>query len=226
MFHFNRSSATALCAAAVLGGACATLGAGAAQAHVSANAPTLTQGGYGVVTLVVPNESNTASTTSVTVTLPRLKSARPETTTGWKAEVTKDPRTQEATAITWTAEPGTPGVPVGQFAQFRLAGGPFPDQNTVELPAVQVYSDGQKVAWDQSTPEGGDEPEHPAPTLTLPEGDGHDGHHGTPSVAADTDGEGTDTVARWLGGAGLAVGIAGVAFGVAAGRRRPGGSDA
>lgn len=224
MFRMNTSSLTALCAVAVIGGACTTLGAGAAGAHVSANAPTLTQGGYGVVTLVVPNESDTAATTALTVTLPRLKSARPEAITGWKAEVAKDPKTQEATSITWTALPGTPGVPVGQFGQFRLAGGPFPEQDTVELPALQTYADGEKVNWDQRAPEGGEEPEHPAPSLTLPEGEG-DGGHGAPSAAKTGADDSSDTLARWLGGAGLAVGIAGVAFGVT-GRRGRGAADA
>ena len=223
MFRLNRSSATALFAVAAIGGAGTTLGAGAAGAHVSANAPTLTQGGYGVVTLVVPNESDTAATTAVTVTLPRLKSARPEVITGWKTEVTKDPKTEETTSITWTALPGTQGVPVGQFGQFRLSGGPFPEQDTVELPAVQTYADGEKVNWNQPTPENGDEPEHPAPSLTLPESTG-DGGHGAPSAAKE---DGTsDTTARWLGGAGLVVGVAGVAFGLLAGRRGKGGDNA
>lgn len=218
MFRMNRSSLTALCAVAVVGGACTTLGAGTADAHVSANAPTLTQGGYGVVTFVVPNESDTAATTALTVTLPRLKSARPEMINGWKAEVAKDPKTSEATSITWTALPGTSGVPVGQFGQFRVAGGPFPEKKTVELPAVQTYADGQKVNWNQPTKSNGDEPDHPAPTLTLPVGTGGHGGHGE-SSAEDAD-DSSDSTARWLGGAGLAVGVMGVAFGLVASRRR------
>ena len=64
-------------AAAVVGVASLT-GAGVASAHVTANAPTVTHGGYGVVTFVVPNESDAAATTALRVTLPGLTSARPE----------------------------------------------------------------------------------------------------------------------------------------------------
>ncbi|MFW0785494.1 YcnI family protein [Gordonia sp. CPCC 206044] len=195
-------------------------GIGAASAHVTANAPTVTQGGYGVVTLVVPNESDTAATTELTVTLPKLKSARPEVMTGWKTTVAKDPATEEVTSITWTALPGTPGVPVGEFAQFRISGGPFPEQDSVPLPASQTYADGEKVDWSQPMGDNGEEPEHPAPTLTLPAGEGTD-HHGSSTQSTATSAEAADTssadgAARWLGGIGLVVGALGAVFGVAA----------
>lgn len=196
-------------------------GIGAAAAHVTANAPTLTQGGYGVVTLVVPNESDAAATTSLSVTLPKLKSARPEVMAGWKSEVVKDPTTDEVSSITWTALPGTPGVPVGQFAQFRISGGPFPEQETVSLPAVQTYADGEKVDWSQPMEPGGEEPEHPAPTLTLPAAtEGGDNHAAatttTTETAAPQSESSNDSAARWLGGIGLLIGAVGAVIGVAA----------
>ncbi|MFW0796576.1 YcnI family protein [Gordonia sp. CPCC 205515] len=204
-------------------------GIGSASAHVTANAPTLTQGGYGVVTLVVPNESDTAATTSLTVTLPKLKSARPEVMAGWKSDVVKDPTTDEVSSITWTALPGTPGVPVGQFAQFRISGGPFPEQESVSLPAVQTYADGEKVDWSQPTEPGGEEPEHPAPALTLPASTEGGDHHGsaatTTSEAAEPQAESSsnDSAARWLGGIGLLIGAVGAVIGVAALNRSRGG---
>jgi uncharacterized protein YcnI len=225
-------------AAALTMAATATLaGVGAASAHVTANAPTLTQGGYGVVTLVVPNESDTAATTELTVTLPKLKSARPEVMPGWKTTVAKDPSTEEVTSITWTALPNTPGVPVGEFAQFRISGGPFPEQESVSLPALQTYADGEKADWSQPMTEGGEEPEHPAPTLTLPAAEEGADHHGGSTTHGGTSSTGTasttstsasdsatDGAARWLGGIGLVVGALGAVFGVAAltrsGRRR------
>lgn len=197
-------------------------GAGAATAHVSASAPTLTQGGYGVVTLVVPNESESAATTTLTVTLPNLKSARPEVMSGWRATVTKDPSTEEVTSITWSALPDTPGVPVGEFAQFRISGGPFPEEDSVALPATQTYADGEEVSWSESMGADGAEPDHPAPMLTLPVADGDGDHHGMSSVQEETTDSAaaaessTDDAARWLGGIGLIVGALGAVFGVAA----------
>ncbi|AFR47679.1 YcnI family protein [Gordonia sp. KTR9] len=214
-------------AAAVVGLA-SFAGAGAASAHVTANAPTVTQGGYGVVTLVVPNESDAAATTGLRVTLPGLTSARPEVMPGWKSVVTK--KDDKVTEITWTADPGSPGVPVGQFGQFRFSGGPFPEQETVELPALQTYADGETADWNQPTPADGSEPEKPAPTLTLPPDSG-DGHHGGSHAAAPTDSaqasdgsqgsetsesSSADSAARWLGGIGLVVGTLGAVIGVAA----------
>ncbi|MDJ0029397.1 YcnI family protein [Gordonia alkanivorans] len=207
-------------AAAAVVGVSSLTGAGAASAHVSANAPTVTQGGYGVVNLVVPNESEVAPTTSIRVTLPGLKSARPEVMAGWKTVVTK--KDDLVTELTWTAEPGSPGIPVGQFAQFSFAGGPFPEQETVELPTLQTYADGEKADWNQPTPADGTEPEKPAPMITIPVGEaGHGQHHAAPETtdaAASQTAETAqaDSAARWLGGIGLVVGALGTVFGVAA----------
>ena len=41
------------------------------------------------------------------------------------------------------------------------------DVDSLSFPAVQTYSSGEEVAWIQATPEGGEEPEHPAPTVHL-----------------------------------------------------------
>ncbi|MEO9326989.1 YcnI family copper-binding membrane protein [Gordonia aurantiaca] len=208
-------------AAAALGAATLS-GAGVASAHVSATAPTVTQGGYGVVTLAVPNEADAAATTQLRVTMPGdgLASARPETTPGWKSIVTK--KGDKVTEITWTAEPGSPGIPVGQFAQFSFSGGPFPEQETIMLPALQVYADGEKIDWNEPTPADGTEPQRPAPTLTLAPGDGAhaDAHHAastvTPQAGEETPAESADDAARWLGGVGLAIGVLGTVFGLAA----------
>ncbi len=190
-----------------------------ASAHVSASAPGLTQGGYGVITFRVPNESDAnAATTEVTVTLPRLKSARTEPMPGWRAVVTKDATTEEATSVTWTAAPGSPGIAVGEFGQFVLSAGPLPKQETVTFPAVQKYSDGETVDWNQPPNADGSEPDHPAPEVALATatGDG-DGASSTTTPSADT----SDTTARWLGVAGLVVGVLGVAAAGVAIRRKP-----
>jgi len=210
-------------AGATLTAALMVAGAGTAAAHVTVVAPGAEQGGYAVLTFRVPTESETAGTTALTVELPGLRSARTEPMPGWTATVEKDPESQLATSVTWTADPGVQVGP-GQFQQFLLSAGPLPEEDEVAFPAVQTYSDGQVVAWDDVA-EGDEEPELPAPTLTLAasSGDGH-GHgtadaHGTGSEnesAATTEGSATDDTARWLGGIGLVLGALGAALGLGA----------
>nr|WP_235157864.1 YcnI family protein [Rhodococcus ruber] len=204
----TRGPATALATAALL-----LSGAGIASAHVSVVAPGAQQGGYTVLTFRVPTESETAGTTGLKVTLPGLKSARTEPTPGWTATVERDPTTQLATAVTWTADPGV-SVGPGQFQQFVLSAGPLPEQESLSFPAQQTYSDGQVVAWDQQS-DGATEPERPAPTVTLAAGNEDGDAHGTETTAASAS-ETTDPTARWLGGLGLVLGALGAALGLGA----------
>ncbi|MGW5074318.1 YcnI family copper-binding membrane protein [Rhodococcus sp. NPDC004095] len=208
-----RSSRAALVAGATAG--LLLCGSGIATAHVGVVAPDAAQGGYTVLTFKVPTESETAGTTKLEVTLPNLKSARTEPIPGWTSQVTKDPSTGEATAVAWTADPGV-SVGPGQFQQFALSAGPLPEQESVSFPAVQTYSDGQVVAWNQQPGPDGAEPDKPAPGLTLAEasesGDAHGAHAST--TAEDVDA--TDSTARWLGGIGLVLGALGAALGLGA----------
>ncbi|WP_067532295.1 YcnI family copper-binding membrane protein [Nocardia crassostreae] len=189
------------------------LGAGIAAAHVSVEAPGAEQGGYSVVTFKVPTESDTASTTKLTVAVPNLKSTRTEPLPGWSAKVERNDK-GEATSVTWTADPGNPGVGPGQFQRFVLSLGPLPKQETVSFAATQTYSDGKVVNWDQPATADGSEPEHPAPSLTLAASNGGD-DHGVGTAAA-TEEKSEDTTARWLGGIGLALGALGAALGLGA----------
>ncbi|WP_062981385.1 YcnI family copper-binding membrane protein [Nocardia anaemiae] len=190
------------------------LAGGTAAAHVTADAPGATQGNYSVITFKVPTESETANTTGLTVTLPNLKSARTEPIPGWSSKVDRNDKA-EATSVTWTADPGAPGVRPGQFQRFVLSVGPLPTQDMVSFPATQTYSDGKVVKWDQPMGADGSEPEHPAPMLTLAaaSADGDDHHVGS-SAAASAKAKDTDNTARWLGGIGLALGLLGVALGL------------
>ncbi|MFI7004038.1 YcnI family protein [Nocardia sp. NPDC050175] len=188
----------------------AFLACGTAAAHVTVDAPGAQQGKYGVITLRVPTESDTASTTALTVTLPNLKSARTEPIPGWSAKADKNEKS-EITAITWTAEPGNPGVGPGQFQRFAIAVGPLPTQEKVSFPAKQTYSDGKVVDWNQPEGKDGAEPDHPAPSLTLAKGAIDHGVDVTTAVGRSND---NDNTARWLGGIGLALGLLGVALGL------------
>lgn len=226
----------ALCAT----GGLTLLGAGVAEAHVTAQPGTADKGGYAVVSFRVPSEQPTAGTVKLEVTLPAdhpIVSARTKPMAGWTAVVTKQTLptpvqsggakiTEAVDTITWTAQPGTRIGPT-EYADFDVQMGRLPDDDDqIVMPAVQTYDDGTVVRWDQVQGSGADEPEHPAPTLTLvapePGTDGmHDhgamagmggahGGHGQPEAA------GTDETARWLGGAGLLVGALGLGVGVGA----------
>ncbi|WP_330251374.1 YcnI family protein [Nocardia sp. NBC_00565] len=206
-----RTQISRACTAAAAAGLMLLAG-GTASAHVTADAPGATQGSYSVITFKVPTESATANTTALTVTLPNLESARTEPIPGWSSKVDHNDKA-EATSVTWTADPGAPGVGPGQFQRFVLSVGPLPTQHEVSLPATQTYSDGKVVKWDQPMGTDGSEPEHPAPTLTLAAAKGGGDDHHVDSEAAETSNE-TDDTARWLGGIGLALGLLGVALGV------------
>ncbi|MFD4458303.1 YcnI family protein [Nocardia sp. NPDC058480] len=202
----TRGTGTAALAAGLVLAAC-----GSAAAHVTVDAPGAAQGKYTVATFKVPTESETASTTALRVTVPNLKSVRTEPMPGWTSKVERNDK-GEAVAVAWSADPGNPGVGPGQFQRFVLSLGPLPSQDTVNFPTQQTYSDGKVVAWDQPSTDGA-EPEHPAPAITLTaKGGAEGGDHQVASGA--TAASETDTVARWMGGIGLALGLFAAALGL------------
>ena len=209
--------------AVTLGAAAAAtvLAGGVASAHMGVEAPGAKQNTSAVLTFRISNESDQASTTALTVELPGLKTARTEPMPGWTATVNRD-AAKMATSVTWTADPGA-GVGPGQFQRFDLYAGPLPTQDTVAFRAVQTYSDGKVVTWDQPSTEGAPEPEFPLPVLALaaaPAGDGHS-HAAGPAAqgehAAEHDsGTGTDSATRWMAAGGLGLAVIAAAAAVAA----------
>lgn len=185
-----------------------------ASAHVHASSDNAVRGATAIVTFQVPNESDTgAATTALTVTLPNVASARTESMPGWTAKLDRDATAGTVRSVTWTAAPGG-GIGADQFALFRLSV-QLPDTDTVSFPATQTYSDGSVVKWDQPSPPGGGEPEHPVPTLALAASGAPHEHHqhpGTPEgrPAAAPQSKAPDDTARLLGGAALVVGAVGI----------------
>jgi uncharacterized protein YcnI len=224
-------------AAAVL----TVVGAGPAFAHVTAQPGTAEQGGYSVVTFRVPNESDTAGTVGLTVTLPTdhpISSVRTTPLPGWTATTSKVPLnppvqddgrtiTETVGSVTWTAAPGTRIEP-GQFLDFPLSLGPLPDDaDQIVLPATQTYDDGEVVNWNEPMGPNGAEPEHPAPVVALTEPASAAAPAAAPGTAPAP--STTDTTARWLGGLGLLVGALGLGLGggaVLRGRRPTGAPSA
>ncbi|MGW1604735.1 YcnI family copper-binding membrane protein [Streptomyces eurythermus] len=230
--------------------AAATVAAGSAVlalsvpafAHVTVQPEgTAAKGGYAVVDVKVPNERDDASTTKVEISLPAdhpIASVMPQPVPGWKATVTKSkldkPLTmhgekidEAVSKVTWTAD--GKGIEPGFFQKFPLSLGALPENaDQLVFKALQTYSDKEVVRWIEVPQEGRDEPENPAPVLKLAAAE--EDEHGaasaltkagkTENTASADSGDGTDTTARVLGVAGIVIGIAGVAYGVFAGRRR------
>ncbi|GAB3191794.1 YcnI family protein [Geodermatophilus arenarius] len=212
--------------------------AATASAHVTVSSADAAAGGYGKLTFRVPNESDTASTVSVRISIPEdeaLASLRTMPVPGWSVVTTSaelsSPADDHGTEITsyvsvveFRADAGG-GIAPGQFQEFSLSGGPFPDADTLSFPTVQTYSDGTESAWIEPTVEGQEEPANPAPTLTLTAASSGDG--AATDTAAATDEHAHDAevsnapagLALFLAILALAVGVAGVALGYRAGRR-------
>ncbi|MFF0062958.1 YcnI family protein [Streptomyces sp. NPDC005279] len=222
---------------------------GTAFAHVSVQPQgEAAKGGYATVNFKVPNERDNASTVKLEVSLPTehpLSSVMPQPVPGWKVEVTKSKLakplqvhgkqiTEAVSKVTWTAD-GSKIAP-GQFQQFPLSLGKLPeDADQLVFKALQTYDNKEVVRWIEESKEGAAEPESPAPVLKLSAATG-DEHGGGAKDASAKDGKNaghdedakseeasessSDTTARILGIVGILVGVAGVAFGVLAGRRR------
>jgi uncharacterized protein len=176
--RWRRLAAAAALAIGAL--AAGTFFASSASAHVKVSGTDALRGGYGVITFRVPSESATASTTGLLITFP---SAAPFTSVavqpkaGWQATVTRKPLakplkdddgapiTGYVDQVSFTAGK-TGAIPPGEFDMFNLSVGPFPDAASVSFSALQTYSDGSTVNWDEQSANGA-EPDHPAPVLQL-----------------------------------------------------------
>ncbi len=222
------------------------LGAGVAFAHVSVNPNEVAAGSWVKLTFRVPNESATASTVSVKVSLPTdhpFPSVSLMPVPGWTTTshtVTLNPPVtegkftlNEATdSIAWTAADGV-GIKPGEFMEFSISVGPVPDVASLAMPAQQTYSDGSVVSWDQVSSaahddsaghDGAAEPDHPAPMLTVTQAAVADAH-GAAAGASGTSGTGgtatTDTTAQWLAASALILAAIALLVAVIGLRRRP-----
>jgi uncharacterized protein YcnI len=181
--------------------------AGPASAHVTVQPGEAVQGSYTKLTFRVPNESDTAATVKLEVELPAsIEGARTKPVPGWTATV-------DGQTIRW--EGGR--VEPGQFQEFDISVGPLPEVDQLVFKAVQTYSDGSEARWIEETVDGEEEPERPAPVLTLtPAGDDE------VQLAAAVDQDDVDG-ARTLGVTGIVVGavalLTGIGTAVSARRR-------
>ena len=205
-----------------------------AAAHVTVNPDQETQGGYARVAFRVPNESDAASTTKVEVFLPEkspIASVSTMAVPGWTVAVTRGkPATpvkahgadvaEVVTKLTWTASPAA-AIKAGQFQEFPVSLGPLPEVDQLVFKSLQTYSDGTVVRWIEEPVAGGEEPQNPAPVLTLAKA-AADGVKGTPPPAvtvetaekvSEDDPAGGAGLGVGLGAAGLLAGLAGLVLG-------------
>jgi uncharacterized protein YcnI len=225
--------------------AAALAGAGAASAHVGVSSTDAAAGGFGKVTFRVPNESDTASTVALRISIPEesaMASLRVQPVPGWTVSTTTsdlatpleshgEQVTSYVSVVEFRAADGG-GIRPGEFQEFALSGGPFPEAAQLSFPMVQTYGDGTESAWIDPSVEGQAEPEHPAPALTLTGADAA-GTTGAAGATHDATAAATDTaaastghddadpgaVALFLSILALLTGVAGVVLGWRAGRR-------
>jgi uncharacterized protein YcnI len=217
-----RRIATALAAAGLL----VLAAASPAFAHVVISPPSAPKGSDALLTFVVANEED-AATTKVEVTFPQDHPIAEALTTpmpGWTAKVTSKSVTtpiqtdegeinEAVNTVTWTATAG--GFGAGEFGSFAVSVGLPDDADSLEFKVVQTYSNGDSVDWVEATVEGGDEPEHPAPVLTLTAGGGETTATTAPASTSsgDDDSNGVAIAALVVGGIGLIIAIVALIMG-------------
>jgi periplasmic copper chaperone A len=228
MFMFSRAHARTISTGAMtlaLGSLAVALAAGA-SAHVNVSSTDARQGGFGKVTVRVPNESETAGTTKVAVSMPTdvlLSSVRVKPHFGWTFTAPKvklatpvkqgDKTITEAVAtITWTADPGV-SIKPASFDEFEFSAGTMPtDKTSLSFAAVQTYSDGKVVNWNEPKVAGAAEPKHPAAVLELlpPKGSEKVAAVAMPEAHVSS----SDSLARGLGAGAVVVALGGLGLGL------------
>lgn len=207
------------------------LAATSATAHVTVSSPGAVRGGYSTITIKVPTESATASTTALRVTIPTdhpIASVSVQPHPGWSFNVRTTKLatpiasddgeiTDAVSAITWRADSAASAIKPGEFDTFNISAGPLPAVDELTLPTIQTYSDGSVVKWiEKAAPGSSAEPDHPAPSLVLASS------ASGPSSAADpADGKastGAAVTGIVLGGLGLLLGALALLVAL---RRRP-----
>jgi uncharacterized protein YcnI len=199
----------------------------AAAAHVTIQPGEWEAGAFATMAVRVPNESDAAATTSISMQFPEeVLTARFQPHPLCEREVEMAPLdqpvedvTERIASVTWTCEPG---IRTGEFDEFGLSF-QIPEDaaegDELLFPTVQVYDDGEERGWVDPDPEA----ESPAPRVTVIAAEEEEAEEPAATtddqaavVAVSTDGDDDDnmsTVAIVLAIIGLAAGL--IALGVA-----------
>jgi periplasmic copper chaperone A len=226
------ASATAAVAAAIVLGT-----AMSASAHVEATATDTAANSYTTATFSVPHGCDGSPTTKLEFHVPKsIIEVTPTVNPNWTITKATEPYTdpsakadgenaadagERVTSITYTAKTPLAADQRDTFAlSFSLPDGKAGD--VVSIPVTQTCEQGS-TEWDQVQKAGQDEPEHPAPSITLTSavaGADDDDDHAQADAGTTGSAAQPDLVARGLGIAGLVVGAAGIVSAVAVSRRR------
>jgi periplasmic copper chaperone A len=191
---------TFLVCAAALG--FVVLMSGQASAHVAVSPDTVPEGSSTELTFRVPNEESSTYTSKIAIQIPTVHPiaqvlAKP--VPGWtvttrtvrlaKPLVTDDGTfTSAVSEIIWSGGRIAPG----EYQDFALSADPLPDTPTeLVFKTLQTYSNGEVVRWIDVQQAGQDEPEHPAPVLSVTGSTSNTGQMAMP--AATRDGTSTKT---------------------------------
>jgi uncharacterized protein YcnI len=198
----------------------------AAAAHVTIQPGEWEAGAFATMAVRVPNESDAAATTSISMQFPEeVLTARFQPHPLCEREVEMAPLdqpvedvTERIASVTWTCEPG---IRTGEFDEFGLSF-QIPEDaaegDELLFPTVQVYDDGEERGWVDPDPEA----ESPAPRVTVIAAEEEeaeepaaatDDEAAVPAVSTDGDDDNMATVAIVLAIIGLAAGL--IALGVA-----------
>ncbi|MFJ7136778.1 YcnI family copper-binding membrane protein [Streptomyces fungicidicus] len=147
-----------------------------ASAHVTIKDPVqATVGSYPTLTFVVPNEREAASTQKLQIILPsdaasKLPNVLAKRVPGWKHTIKKEGGGgigEGVVSVTWVARTSATSIHAGEFEEFKLTVGRIPDTEKIYFDAVQTYSNGEVVRWDQRPTAEDPHPAHPAPALKV-----------------------------------------------------------
>jgi uncharacterized protein YcnI len=197
-------------------------GGSVAMAHVTVHSDDAVQGGAAEIAFRVPNESDTASTVTVSLALPAdapIAEVDVLPVDGWTFQTTKAPApasmstddgekvSEVVTQVEWRAAGPDTAVKPGEYQVFRIVAGPLPATDWLVFKVVQTYSDGQVQRWIDGPAADGLESEHPAPMLAVDATSAGNGHHQAAAVAPAASSQALTPGAVWL-----ALGIAVVAL--------------
>jgi uncharacterized protein YcnI len=207
----------------------------AASAHVTANPAEAPAGGFTMISFRVPHGCEESATTRLSIQIPEgVVSVAPEAVPGWEVETVEGPYdepvqlhgeevTEGVKEVTWTGGP----LDAHQFLDFGLSMRmPEAEGETIYFPVVQTCEQGE-TSWITIPVAGEEEPDTPAPGVTLLAASGGHGSStgsagsddstssaaqepATEAAAAVEDDEDDDTMAMAalvLGGLGLVAGL-------------------
>jgi uncharacterized protein YcnI len=128
--------------------------ASVAYAHVTVQPNEAVVGSFARFDVRVPNERDNADTTRIEMELPPLPFVSFQPKPGWKRtiemrtldeplEVFGDNITEVVGSVTWSG--GSIGP--GEFEEFGFSARVPEEENTLEFPTIQAYSNGETVRW-------------------------------------------------------------------------------